>query len=829
MPSPAVANNALREYDAFLSSCLYEVFVFDSNNFEILNASTGALRNIGYSLSELRGMTVYDFNPALKQRAAGDKIRKLLDRECETATFETTVGRKNGTIYEADAIVQRAELGQSHLIAYVVDISDRKEAQAQAQLARETLRTAIESLPDGFVLYDGNDQLVTCNQRYKQMYPESSEAMVPGNSFENILRFGLKNQQYADAIGREEEWLAERLSIHNSASAPVQQKLKDGRWLRIYERQTPDGGRVGLRMDITDEISAQKRAEQAEQRLLDAINALPTGFCLFDAQDRLVLFNSSFKGLFGNASKHIEIGRTYQDVLQSLADSGDIPQAIGKEEQWLRDTMIQRRDGDYVSEFQLDDKRWIRAYNHQTGNGEMTGIRLDITAEKQQEEILRLAAQTDPMTGLLNRRGLSEHLEDLRKSNPNSEFALLHIDLDKFKSINDVLGHAAGDHVLVHVSQLLDNETRRSDIVARVGGDEFVICCKIRAQSDIQTMARRLVSKLGTPVPYMDKTCHAGASIGIAIWTHQGDDSPEQVLRDADIALKHAKEAGRGQYAVFQPEMRYAAQANAQLANEIADALVRQEFRVWLQPQFTLDGRKIIGYESLLRWNHPIKGLMLPGKFLFAAQEANLMDELDAQVLTMACDAADKLRCAGVSHPRVSVNLSASRLSDPDLLGSIRQNLAQYDLQPDQLVIEILESTLLDDRSSHVIENIHTLSAAGLSIELDDFGTGHAAIASLRQFPVDRIKIDRSLVSGIDRDEELRMITTAIQNLCNSLGLSVICEGVETAAELDVLRECGCTEVQGYVYARPKPVDELIEWLKARDEPELRRANFKTI
>ncbi|WP_368187475.1 EAL domain-containing protein [Aestuariibius sp. HNIBRBA575] len=793
--------------------------MFDRQTFQFLNASRGALENTGYTQAEIQTMCVYDLNPDLNTRWVADKMVPLFEKKESMITLGTTLRRKDGTIYEADAVVQLTDSPDPDLIAYVVDISARNQAQQQAREAQDVLRTAIETLPDAFVLYDKNDHLVVCNQKYKEFYPLSASVMEPGTPFIDILREGLKQGEYVEAVGREQDWLVERMRQHQEAQINMKQHLIDGRWLRIIESETPDGGRVGLRIDITEEIESRNRAEQAEQYLIDAINASPAGFLLFDKDDRLVLYNPQISTMFNKVDWEPAIGLSFEDVLRESIRAHPMNLAGKKEQEWLESVLSNRNDSTHIYEGQMKDGTWIRFLDQRSTDGGYVSFRFDITAFKHQEAELRLAAQTDPLTGLLNRRGLSDVLDALTKADPTAEFALLHIDLDKFKAINDVMGHAAGDHVLIQSGIKLRTQTRRDDVVARVGGDEFVICCKITELTDVDAMARRVVETQSEPIIFEDKPCYVGASIGVATWRPRTGQLADQALQDADIALKISKDSGRGKYVTFLPEMRHLAQASAQLAHEIVQALADDAFCVWFQPQLSLDGEKVIGFESLVRWQHPERGLLLPGDFLPAADEANLMDSLDQHVLYLTCAAMSELMAAGFENPRFSINLSTSRLCDPNLLDTIHTNLSLFDLRPDQLVMEILESTLLDERTANVVENIGKLAASGFSVELDDFGTGHTAIASLREFPVDRIKIDRSLIRGIDQDAELRMITSAIINLCSGLGLNAICEGVETAAELSVLKELGCREVQGYYFAKPMPISDLVSWLWDRNQP----------
>ncbi|WP_371229282.1 PAS-domain containing protein [Roseovarius sp. 2305UL8-3] len=294
-----------------------------------------------------------------------------------------------------------------------IDVTEQVEdriraefAEQKAQRSRDLLLMAVETLPDGFVLYDADDRLVLCNKRYKEIYNKSAEVMVPGTRFEDILRFGLDNGQYADAIGREEEWLADRLSAHKHAETTIEQKLDDGSWLRILERSTPDGGRVGLRIDITEQIRSRNRAEKAESRLRDAINALPAGFWLFDANGRLEMFNDKYRELYEKSSPALRIGATSKEILQYGLEHGEYPEAAGREEQWLQEITDRIERGEYEWEYPLQSGRWIRSYNQPTSDGGRVGIRIDITELKRQQS--ELQASNAQLRSALTERDAAE-------------------------------------------------------------------------------------------------------------------------------------------------------------------------------------------------------------------------------------------------------------------------------------------------------------------------------------------------------------------------------------------------------------------------------------
>ena len=870
-------------------------------------------------------------------------------------------------------------------ISVETDISARKAAEARlqeaeraAREARERLEAAVEALPDAFVFFDADDRLVICNERYRQFYPRSGDAMVPGARFEDILRAGLARGEYADAAGREEDWLAARLAAHRRPELTLEQRLADGRWLRVLERMTPEGGRVGLRVDITELKRQQQALEAANAELQDALALRDAAEARFaqiaevsadwfwetDAEGRFTFLSDGFARITG-ADPAAVIGRTREELLalnpdsRASADWDALFARIAAREpfsnfvhraldQFGRDVRVLMsgapwydRDGrfagyrgvnsdvtalhtameearsaslalaatldaipDTLMEVDADGRvlsarpggdgfavtggadpvgrrladlfgaraaaRLAAALQEAETAGAAAGVELmqgrgagrrwfsvgvarksggaggplqfvllarDITAYKRaaaslraRQTQLRRAATTDSLTGLLNRRGLQARLARLaREAREAGPLVIMHVDLDRFKAVNDTLGHGAGDQVLTRCAEVLSSETRGDDIVARVGGDEFVVVCRdLGDRRRLGLLADRLVERLSEGLVIDDKHARIGASVGIALWDPAEQPDPERPLTDADIALYAAKAAGRGRWRVFEPAMRRRAEEVAHLSLEIRAGLERGEFEPFLQPQVSLHTGEVIGYEALARWRHPRLGLLSPGAFLFAAEEANLVDRIDEFMLGRACAALAALQAAGLPAPQVSVNLSSARLGDPDVVEAVKWTVDAHGLAPAQVALEILESALLDARDPQVIDTVRRFAAAGFPIELDDFGTGHASISNLRALRVDRIKIDRSFVTGVDRDAELRLMTGAISALGRNLGLAVLAEGVETEAELACVRALGCDAAQGYLFAAPAPPGAVMELLRGEAPAAWRRLVAET-
>ncbi|WP_240543962.1 putative bifunctional diguanylate cyclase/phosphodiesterase [Bradyrhizobium canariense] len=389
--------------------------------------------------------------------------------------------------------------------------------------------------------------------------------------------------------------------------------------------------------------------------------------------------------------------------------------------------------------------------------------------------------------------------------------AVLCFDLDNFKTVNDRLGHAAGDRLLRWVAARLKENVGGHDTVARLGGDEFAVLQRGPQPQSAERLARRLVEIIGHPPPLENQSIHVGVSVGIAIAPDHGLDADE-LMKCADLALYQAKAKGRGAYRLFEPEMEEEARGRHALERDLRGALEAHEFHLAFQPQVRLDSTELTGFEALLRWKHPSRGLVSPAEFIPIVEENGLIVPIGEWVLRMACATA-----ATWPDLTIAVNLSPVQFRSRGLVTMVTSALAEAGLPPHRLELEVTETALLDD-SEATIEILHQLRALGVRVSLDDFGVGYSSLSYLRKFPFDRIKIDRSFVGTLGESPESVAIVRTIASLGSVLGVETTAEGVETIEQLDFVRECGCTAVQGYYFGKPCPAAEvgrMIETLSA--------------
>ncbi len=424
----------------------------------------------------------------------------------------------------------------------------------------------------------------------------------------------------------------------------------------------------------------------------------------------------------------------------------------------------------------------------------------------------------DGLTGLHNRTFLRDHFDTLLKAaaRRRERLAVIQFDLDRFKQINDSLGHAAGDLVLVKTAERMKAACRASDLCVRLGGDEFVLLLNgAGTGEDINNLAQRILGRINEPIDYGGATILPGASAGIAVYPVDADNA-DDLLVHADLALYSTKKAGGGACSFFSDELRAELEHRKRLERDIREAIREKAFAPHFQPQISLKDGRVTGVEALVRWTHPERGPIPPGEFIPVAERAGLMSALGRIAIGKAVAEAASWHRAGIGFGRLAVNVSGAELREPDFTRFLFGTLQAAGLPPQKLSLEIVESVILDDEKTGIAAKLRAVRAAGIHLELDDFGTGYASLSHVNPNEIDRLKIDRRFVQNIDLDNDNSKIVRAIAELARGLGISIIAEGAETEAELDALLKLGCDQVQGYSVAFPMPDRQAFDWLSAR-------------
>ncbi len=499
---------------------------------------------------------------------------------------------------------------------------------------------------------------------------------------------------------------------------------------------------------------------------------------------------------------------TYVEIMRVASSEGNVrPDDMIDIRRW-REELI---GGNTRSTFtwELSDGQAFTVTHQPMEEGWLTTYE-DITERRVAEARISHLAHHDALTGLPNRVLFREALEHaLAFARRGQSLALLCIDLDQFKAVNDTLGHPIGDGLLQAVAQRLRDGLRETDTVARLGGDEFaIIQTAIRSPIDTTGLAGRVIELMETPFDIDGHQIVIGTSVGIAFAPEDGVDA-DQLLKCADLALYRAKLDGRGMYRLFQADMDAAMQARRVLELDLRLALAAGQLEVFYQPQIDVRARRVTGFEALLRWRHPTKGLVPPDRFIPLAEETGMIVPIGAWVLRQACMAAS----AWPDAMRVAVNLSPVQFKSRNLVAMVEAALEESGLQPSRLELEITETVMLQDTDA-TLATLHKLRDLGIQVAMDDFGTGYSSLSYLRRFPFDRIKIDQSFVRELETRADCIAIVRAVTTLGCDLGMATTAEGVETREQFDALTRAGCTEVQGYLFSPAVPVGAVPELLR---------------
>jgi diguanylate cyclase (GGDEF)-like protein len=596
----------------------------------------------------------------------------------------------------------------------------------------------------------------------------------------------------------------------------------------VFDRNGTFSGYRGTGREITAEVEAKGRLAQANAELelgrqqFDAVlSNITQGICFFDGEKRLLLWNRRYTDIYNLSPEAIHVGCSLAEIVGYRKMAGTGPDlSVSDYFEWQDQLAAANQPSSTV--IALQDGRFIAICYQPMPGGGWVASHEDVTERQRAEASIAFMARHDALTRLPNRVLFRECMEQaVALAGRGTQFAVLCLDLDKFKQVNDTMGHPVGDALLVAVADRLQACVREGDTVARLGGDEFaIIQLGVRQRDDAEVLARRIITAFSQPFVLDGHQVTAGTSIGVSVAPGDGV-SYETLMRDADIALYLAKTEGRGTVRFFEPEMDARIHMRRMLEHDLRDALDRHEFELFYQPQVSLTDNKVVGFEALLRWHHPDRGFISPSDFIPVAEESGMIVAIGEWVLRTACFEAENWP-TGIS---VAVNLSPVQFRNGGLVAAVQGALAASGLRPDRLELEITESVLLRDTEG-TLAALNQLRAMGIGMALDDFGTGYSSLSYLRSFPFSKIKIDKSFVRDLTTNKESLSIVRAVVGLGRSLGMISIAEGVETPEQLNGLREVGCAEVQGFLFSRPRPAGEvltLIDNLNERATPSFAR------
>src|SRR6516165_4627279 len=665
-----------------------------------------------------------------------------------------------------------------------------RKAELRAQNLR--LDAAVNNITQALLMFDAQARLILCNDRYREMYGLSEQDACAGTPLRTLLEH---RARLGNFHGDPVQYCAEILAdVTTGKTTGKTMELSDGRVIALINQPLAGGGWVCTHQDVTELKRREHELNVQNMRFVAALENMSHGLAMFDRERRLVICNERFVAIYGLPPELSWPGTTLEQILQHRLTSGS---HVGSGEEFVQSRLAMVARGEPCdSVLRLRDDRFIIVGHRPMPDGGWVSTHEDVTDRRRSEERIAYLARHDTLTGLANRMLFRESMEGALARVMQGEMLALHcIDLDQFKSINDVLGHAVGDALLKEVAARIRRCVKDTDLVARFGGDEFaVVQVSLHSAKEAASLATRIVRELSRPYDCDGHRSPISASIGVAIAPSDGGDT-DTLLRKADIAMYRAKADGRRTFCLFMPEMDAELQARRLLTLDLDQALKRHEFALFYQPMVDVQSGQVTGFEALLRWHHSERGLILPSDFIPLAEESGLIVELGEWILRRACSDA----ASWPEELSVAINLSPLQLRSRGLVRTVVHALAESGLPVGRLELEITESVLLQEEPESRA-NLAQLKNLGVAIAMDDFGTGYSSLSSLHRFSFDKIKIDRSFVSDLADGSGALAIVRAVASLASSLGMVVTAEGVETAEQLARLRAEGCHEVQGFLF-----------------------------
>ena len=569
---------------------------------------------------------------------------------------------------------------------------------------------------------------------------------------------------------------------------------------------------AALKMSGLEQAVEERTRALAEQiaRFDAAVSNMPHGLCMFDADRRLILCNAAYDRLYALPDSLSRPGTPLSSILDYRASVGNGPESFAA--YYAATVEAELTEAAASSEAKLADGRTIRITHNPIPTGGYVATHEDVSEVIQATARIEFLAFRDPLTALPNRAAFQWAYDDAvaEAVQTGEAFGLIMVDVDHFKDVNDTLSHDAGDALLQALAVQLKKAFRREDTVARLGGDEFAVLLRgLSGQGDMDRPIAVLQRLLRKPVEHFGQSFTIRASLGAALHV-DSDADPAELMKNADVALYQAKSGGRNRAVIFEPSMRAEVQKRVELLREVRQAIARDEFKMFYQPVVDLASNSVAGFEALMRWNHPERGVLPPAAFMAALDDDDLSLQLGEIAFEQCLAQMRAWLDDGLDFGRVAINVSSSQFHTGRLALDIEAKLRRWNVSPEHLTIEVTENVYMGWGGDVVSQAVRRLHDSGVLIALDDFGTGYASLANLRQFPIDRLKIDKSFVQNSEDDAIVR----AVIGLGASMGMKVVAEGVECADQLATLTSYGCDQVQGYHFAKPMPATEVAEFMR---------------
>jgi diguanylate cyclase (GGDEF)-like protein/PAS domain S-box-containing protein len=797
----------------YLASAIYDnagllVVLLDAEG-RIVRFNRACERVSGYSLEEVRGKTPWEtvLPPEEAETVRREAFASLIDNAEDEASYYTNNWLTRDGEYrliEWTNTLMHDEQGQQYVVAMGMDVTGRKQSEDVLRKSRQQLVEAQRIARMGSWSLDlkknqleWSDEIFNLFEIDKEKFGASYEAFLDAIHPEDR---DMVNQAYTDSLSTKKPYeIDHRLLFSDGRIKHVREACES-----LYD----DDGNPILSRGTVQDITEQKEAERQIKLYASVFLNSPEAILITDENNCIIAINPALTELTGYTFEELE-GVNPNILASGLSDPEtyvEMADALDKDGYWQGELIDRKKDGTVYPKWTTVTA--IRDENEQLTNQIISF--LDITERKSDEERIHYLAHHDTLTGLFNRYSMENRLDQaiMQARREQGRLALLFIDLDRFKAINDSLGHQVGDQLLIQVAKRLQSSIRESDILARLGGDEFLVAItNIDDSMAATTVADKLLERLGRVYEIEGHELRSSPSIGISVFPEDGDDV-ETLMKSADAAMYHAKEQGRNNYQFFTAEMNSVAQELIALEADLRTALALKQFELYYQPKYEARDGRLSGVEALIRWNHPERGLISPMKFIPVAEEVDLISELGEWVLNEACRQLAQWRSKGHTDLVMSVNLSPRQLRNPGLVDRMKGIMEAYGLGGGMLEMEVTETAAMS-HTDFAIEQLEAIRDAGVDLAIDDFGTGYSSLSYLRSLPIQTLKVDRSFVSGIEEDPNDAAICAATIALAHELGLKVVAEGVETEAHRNFLIEHKCDSLQGYLLSRPLPSDEV--------------------
>ena len=772
------------------------LFVCDRQG-QIQLANPAAERLLGYGENELIGRRLEDL--LVKDDDAFSSSLRRRTVRTEEHVFAGKNGKRVELTISIAPVVDDGEAAGAIMIGR--DMRERKEAERQIRRALTLLESTLECTADGILVIGSGGRVLSYNQRFVDMWriPPNLAGMADDRS---ITAYILEQLSDPDDYVR----TIDTLYAQPEAESFDLLEFKDGRRFERYSIGRAVEGVAAMRVwsfrDVTARFTAESALRESELRYRLLFEQNAAGVCVTTFDGIVADCNSTFAAMLG-CNRTDLIGGQMSERYVRPNEREELAVML-RDVATLNSVEVEMRRGDGSSVWVLKNLTLSGDRIHSTV--------VDISDRKRAEEQIEFHAYHDVLTNLPNRKLFMDRLSQAltRCRRYGKSLAVMFVDLDHFKTINDTLGHTAGDELLLEMSRRLRACVRDDDTVARLGGDEFtIILSELRQPEDAANVAEKILHSIEQPLTIAEMPIEVSASIGIALYPVDGHDA-EALLRNADSAMYRAKEAGRNTYQLCTDEMKRRAVERLSLESRLRRAVHDGELLLHYQPQVSLVTGKIIAVEALVRWNDPERGIVHPSSFIPLAEESRLIVPLGQWVLRTACRQAKSWHDAGHKNLSLAVNLSVTQLQQPDLVARVSEVLDETGLPPRLLELEITESSAMQSPEASV-RTLYDLKKLGIRISLDDFGTGHSSLSYLKRFPIDTLKIDQSFVRDINSDPDTAAIVTAIIAMAHSLRLKVIAEGVEFSEQASFLKHYGCDQMQGYLIKAPVGAEEFFE------------------